>query len=66
MPAVSTNGRDSALDAFRGLAVLGMVLVNLQGSGPVAFAAWSFRFFCLPLGSQCHWRLTGARERGCS
>ncbi|MES2055193.1 MAG: DUF5009 domain-containing protein [Pseudomonadota bacterium] len=40
MPAVSTNGRDSALDAFRGLAVLGMVLVNLQGSGPVAFAAF--------------------------
>ncbi|MGH6613798.1 acyltransferase family protein [Sphingomonas sp.] len=40
MPAVSTNDRDLALDAFRGLAVLGMVLVNLQGSGPVAFGAF--------------------------
>lgn len=29
--------RDGALDALRGIAVLGMVLVNLQGSGAVAF-----------------------------
>lgn len=32
--------RDDALDGFRGLAVLGMVIVNLQGSEDV-----SFRFF---------------------
>lgn len=31
------TARDGALDALRGIAVLGMVLVNLQGSGEVAF-----------------------------
>ncbi len=63
MAAASTGGRDLALDAFRGLAVLGMVLVNLQGSGPVGFgmfehAAWDgvtfadlvFPFFLLAAG----------------
>lgn len=30
--------RDEALDALRGIAVLGMVLVNLQGSGDAAFS----------------------------
>ncbi len=63
MSAASTNGRDFALDAFRGLAILGMTLVNLQGSGPVAFgafehAAWNgvtladlvFPFFLLAAG----------------
>lgn len=32
--------RDGALDALRGVAVLGMVLVNLQGSGEAAFGAF--------------------------
>lgn len=32
--------RDGALDALRGIAVLGMVLVNLQGSGKAAFGAF--------------------------
>ncbi|QNA85161.1 DUF5009 domain-containing protein [Sphingomonas sp. So64.6b] len=63
MATASTGRRDLALDAFRGLAVLGMVLVNLQGSGPVAFgmfehAAWDgvsfadlvFPFFLLAAG----------------
>ncbi|MGY4397285.1 putative acyltransferase [Sphingomonas sp. UYAg733] len=63
MTSAATGERDLALDAFRGLAVLGMVLVNLQGSGPVAFgmfehAAWDgvsfadlvFPFFLLAAG----------------
>nr|WP_281422969.1 acyltransferase family protein [Sphingomonas colocasiae] len=32
--------RDGALDALRGIAVLGMILVNLQGSGEAAFGAF--------------------------
>lgn len=56
-------GRDTALDAFRGLAVVGMVLVNLQGSftdgfALLAHAPWHgltladlvFPFFLLAVG----------------
>jgi predicted acyltransferase len=34
-----TNQRDLSLDAFRGLTVILMIVVNLQGNGDVAFAA---------------------------
>ena len=34
-----TNQRDLSLDAFRGLTVILMIIVNLQGNGDAAFAA---------------------------
>ena len=64
-PAVapSTAQRDPSLDAFRGLAVGGMILVNLQGNGAVAWtqvvhATWHgltladlvFPYFLLAVG----------------
>ncbi len=33
-----TVGRDSSLDAFRGLTVVAMILVNVQGAPPAAYA----------------------------
>ncbi|HYC04978.1 MAG TPA: heparan-alpha-glucosaminide N-acetyltransferase domain-containing protein [Azospirillaceae bacterium] len=59
----ASPSRDGALDAFRGLVVLAMLLVNLQGShaqayAPLAHAAWHgltladlvFPFFLLVVG----------------
>ncbi len=62
-PALGTAQRDPSLDAFRGLAVGGMILVNLQGNGSAAWpqavhAVWHgltladlvFPYFLLAVG----------------